>query len=298
MDDVVNAVAARFRADASRHTLVNPNISREGLAVAFAQSSDATWVAHDAGLLTGHLHGTLLENADHGRGIWISPDGLSFDSADTLADLYRVAGATWIGEHAYEHYVWTVDDRAATEPWYELGFARMHQRGVLALDAPAPARFAPGYSVRSGGPDDLDQAMQLDAELDAAQHEGPSFVIGADHASSREDLRELLEDPDVRHYVVEFNGEGVAQCLTYPLGQIRGSFDDTVHLSAVVVRAAHRGHGVATAMIDTAINDALDDGFAHAEANWRVTNRSAAHFWRGYGFRATYVRLHRTIGPH
>jgi hypothetical protein len=32
------------------------------------------------------------------------------------------------------------------------------------------------------------------------------------------------------------------------------------------------------------------------ETNWRVTNRRAANFWLRYGFRPTYVRLHRTIG--
>ena len=298
VDEVVGAVAARFDADAQRQPLVNPDFSREGLAHAFTQSADATWVARDEGSLVGHLHGALLENADYGRGVWIGPDGASFDGVDTLAELYRVAGALWIAEGAREHYVWTLEDRDRLEPWYELGFARMHQRGVLVLEARNPVALTPGYSLRRGGPGDLELAVALDAELDAAQHEGPSFVIGDAHASAREDLRETLEDPDVHHYVVEYEGAGVAQCFTYPLAPIRGSYDDTVHLSAVAVRGAHRRCGVGRAMVDRALHDARAAGFTHAETNWRVTNRTAANFWRRYGFTTTYVRLHRTIGPH
>ena len=298
VDDVVDVVAQRLRADALCQPLVNPHFSRDGLAEALARSDDSTWVARDGGLLVGHLHGAQLENADHGRAVWMSPDGVSFDGVDTLAELYRAAGTSWIAQGAFEHYVWTFDNRDALEPWYELGFARMHQRGALVLESRAPATFALGYSVRRGGPGDLELVVKLDAALDAAQHEGPSFARGVGHASSREDLRETLEDPEVHHYVVEYEGVGVAQCLTYPLPPIRGSFDNTVHLSAVTVLAAHRGRGVATAMVDVAMRDAVAAGFTHAETNWRVTNRSAANFWRRYGFTPTYVRLHRTIGPH
>lgn len=296
IDHVVESVAVSFASDAARNALVNSVISREGLAESFAATHDATWVAESDGRLTGHLHGTLLESSDHGRGIWVGPDGVSFDDLDTLAALYREAGARWIGEGALEHYVWTLDHPDSTGPWYEMGFARMHLRGVLALDTPRHTLFTEGYSIRRGAPDDLDLAVELDAELDFAQHLGPSFSIGHDHSSKREDLLEALEDPEVHHYVVERGGVGVAQCLTFPLPSIRGSFEDTLHLSAVTVREGHRGRGVATAMVDVALNDALGAGFGHVETNWRVTNRQAANHWRHYGFTPTYVRLHRTIG--
>jgi len=296
IDHVVESVAVRFATDAARNSLVNPVISHEGLAEAFASTNDATWVAERDGHITGHLHGALLENSDHGRGIWVGPDGVSFDDVDTLAELYGEAGTRWIGEGALEHYVWTLDHPDVTGPWYDMGFARMHQRGVLVLDVPRRALLAEGYSIRRGGADDLDLAVELDAELDAAQHLGPSFSIGHDHSSKRDDLLEALEDPEVHHYVIERDGVGVAQCLTFPLPPIRGSFDDTLHLSAVTVREGHRGRGIATAMVDIALNDASAAGFGHVETKWRVTNRRAANHWRHYGFTPTYVRLHRTIG--
>jgi ribosomal protein S18 acetylase RimI-like enzyme len=88
----------------------------------------------------------------------------------------------------------------------------------------------------------------------------------------------------------------VAQCITFPLPTRRGSFDATLHVSAVAVRETHRGRGVGTALVDLALDRARQKGFEYAETNWRVTNRPAARFWTDYGFEPTYVRLHRTVG--
>jgi ribosomal protein S18 acetylase RimI-like enzyme len=143
---------------------------------------------------------------------------------------------------------------------------------------------------------DIDIAVALDDELDAVQRVGPSFSIGLDHSTKREDLLETLEDPDTNYYVVEVDNRAVAQCITFALPPRRGSFDQTVHLSAVTVDAEYRQLGLGTAMVDWALREALEGGFLFAETNWRVTNRRADNFWRNYGFTPTYVRLHRTIG--
>jgi len=246
--------------------------------------------------VVGHLYGALLESAAYGRGIWIGPDGVSFDDTDVLSDLYAVAGRAWIDQGAHEHYVWVLDDISATQPWYELGFARMHARGVLALDGVARVELPSGYAMRRATLEDLDTAVSLVEELDRAQEEGPSFSVDLDSSSQRDELAETLSDPEVRCYFAQFNGDVVGQCITYPLPERRGSFDETLHLSAVVVRDAHRRHGVARALVDAALNDARDEGFLYCETNWRVTNRRAQRYWMSYGFRPTYVRLHRTIG--
>lgn len=296
VDQVVELIVARLASDARRNHFVNPVISRDILAQSLRTTSDASWVLESAGRITGHLYGALLESNEHGRGIWIGPDGFSFDDTDSLSELYRVAGTQWITSKALEHYVWTLDDAASTQSWYEMGFARMHQRGVMAIDREHPSELASGYSIRRGGAHEIDLAVRLDDELDRAQRDGPSFSIGLDRSSKREDLLEALEDPDVHHYIVECGSDGVAQCLTFPLPEIRGSFPHTLHLSAVTVSEEHRGRGIATAMVNRALSDARAAGFEYCETNWRVTNRLASKYWRRYGFTPTYVRLHRTIG--
>jgi ribosomal protein S18 acetylase RimI-like enzyme len=153
------------------------------------------------------------------------------------------------------------------------------------------------YVLRRGTIDDLELAVQLDDELDRAQSEGPSFAIGLSTASQLNDWTETLGDPETNHFIVDYQGAGVAQCVTFALPTLRSSFDKTIHLSAVVVRAEHRGRGVASAMIDAAFNDAVHEGFLYGETIWRVTNRQATRFWKNFGFETTYVRLHRTVGP-
>jgi ribosomal protein S18 acetylase RimI-like enzyme len=296
IEGVVRRVKERLSLDARRHELVNPTFSEGNFADALTHAMSQTWVAEDAGALVGHLYGALLESPEYGKGAWVGPDGVSFDRPDILDALYAEAGLAWIEGESIEHYAWIFDDVVDTSPWYELGFARMHARGVLALAGRRAEAWPLGYSIRLGGPDDLEVALELDHILDEAQQRGPSFALFVEHGSRPEEMLDTLDDPDVRHYVVEYDGDAVAQCITFPLDPRRGSFDNTLHISALAVRPEHEHRGVAQALVRRALNDADAAGFRYAEANWRVANHRAAQFWLRYGFSITYVRLHRTIG--
>jgi GNAT superfamily N-acetyltransferase len=296
VDDIVALITHRLAADAIEQPLINPLISSQLLADSLLTSLHATWVAEENGRIVGHLYGALFENEISGNGIWIGPDGASFESVDVLSDLYSAGGAAWIELGALEHYVWTLDDPSRTTAWHELGFARMHLRGVMEITNTRTRSLPVGYRIRRGVVEDLDLAVALDAALDEAQRQGPSFSIRPHGESTRDDLYETLVDPEVHNYLVEFNGRAVAQCITFPLPPRRGSFDDTLHLSGVSVLLEHQGRGVAAAMVGHALANAVTANFRYVETNWRVTNRRAQSFWLHYGFRPTYVRLHRTIG--
>jgi GNAT superfamily N-acetyltransferase len=297
IDDVVARIAQRLIDDATIKTLVNPVISFDHLRQALAAATASTWIARREERIVGHLFGALLENATYGRSIWIGPDGVSFDDGDILSSLYAVAGEEWTEAGANEHFVWTLDDPSTTSAWFDLGFSKMHTRGVMELRE-GHHDLDENYTLRHGTFDDLDLAIELDDELDRSQSEGPSFARGTSKASQRDEWIETLSDPDTRHFIVDFEDTGVAQCVTFPLPDQRSSFQNTIHLSAVVVAPAHRGRGVAGAMVDAALDDARERGFTHVETNWRITNRLASRYWTTHGFETTYVRLHRTIGKY
>ena len=273
--DVVRRIQRRLEHDASVRPLINPVLDVEILAHSLAGAAQQTWVLERDGEIAGHLYGTLLDDDEYGRGVWVGPDAVSFDDAEDLAALYAHAGEAWLAAGAREHYVWTVDDVVSNDPWMELGFARMHRRGVMQLVGERHHSLSVGYEIRRGSPADLDLALSLDASLDEAQSHGPSFLLSAHRSTTRDEMIESLSDPDVRHYVVDHHGRGVAQCMTFALPTRRGSFDRTIHLSAVSVAAGHRGRGIGTALVDAALNDALAAGFEYVETNWRVTNRGA-----------------------
>lgn len=293
---VVERVNERLARDARRNALLSANFSDQHFAAALRDAAHQTWVAEESGVITGHLFGAMLDSPEYGRGAWVGPDGVSFDSSAVLDALYAAAGAEWIERQAIEHYAWVFDDPSDTTPWYDLGFARMHVRGVYALTSGEHDGLPDGYTLRRGGPADLELALELDRVLDEAQQRGPSFALFVEHASRPDEMLEMLEDPDVRYYVVERNGLGVAQCLTFALEARRGSFDDALHLSALSVRPEHEHRGVARGLVGHALKEGFEDGFRYVETNWRVTNHRAASFWRHYGFHPTYVRVHRTIG--
>jgi ribosomal protein S18 acetylase RimI-like enzyme len=298
VDAVVERVEQRLDDDARINRLVNPSLDRGLLAQSLASATSATWVALEDDQVAGHLYGAVLESSSYGRGAWTGPDGSSHDSTDVLADLYAQSGQSWFDQGALDHYVWTLDHPSRTGPWHELGFARMHQRGVLELTSRAARRLPPQYRLRPGSLADLEVGLELLGEIDRAQARGPSFAVNPSRANDRADLEETLADPEVDLLLVECDGDAVAQLITYPLPAQRGSFERTAYLSAVAVREAHRGRGVASALVDAALAAARANGFDHAETSWRVTNREAARFWRSYGFTPTYVRLHRRIGAN
>jgi ribosomal protein S18 acetylase RimI-like enzyme len=294
LGEVVERVAAKLSNDAARNSLINPTFSSREFRRALAQVRDHTWVALRGSEIVGHLYAAVVESAEHGWGAWIGPDGVSFDDQSVLAELYDEASAAWRVRDVREHFVWVLDDEVEFAPWWHLGFSPAHVRGVLALATRPTAIVPDGYHLRRGSVADLDVALMLDRVLDDAEHQGAHPSSDDVPTTRREEWRELLADEEVHHYLVEVAGEAVAQCVTYPLAPQRGSFDGTLHVSAVVVLAAHEHRGVARSLISAALDDAERSGFHFAEVSWRVTNRRASQFWGRYGFVPTYVRLRRT----
>ena len=297
VDSVVARIASRLQDEARLNTLVNPTFSTALLSDNLRAAVPFTWVAIRDGRVVGHLFGAVLNDADSNRAVWVGPDGVSFDDFDILAELYAHAGQSWIEDGALEHLVWVLDNPDATRPWHELGFARVHIRGLRRLPVGVAHVLPPRYRLRLAGPDDLEVALAMDQLIDAAQSAGPSFLLEPG-ASSINELAEDLDDPELAYYLLEDDSAPIGQCLVYPLPAQRGSFAKTIHLSSVVVREDHRGRGLGRALVDHALERAYAEGFEYADASWRATNTTGARFWTRYGFRTTYVRLHRSVGPY
>lgn len=292
----VTSVVTRVKGSLARASHDEPFISdafdeAEFDAALRAQRAEV-WVAVRGERVVGHLYGALLDDA-RGRSAWVGPDGVSFDDLETLAALYGVAGRTWFDAGAHEHWVWVPDQLDAFVPWSELGFAKEHRRGVRALTSHPPRALPEGLTLRRGTDDDLDAAVELDAALDESQRDGPNFFFA--DAVPGEGITDTLADPEVTLHVLERGTDVIGQCLTYPLERRRGSFEDVVHLSGVVVRDEWRRRGWGHAMIEAVLDELHRDGVRHVEVHWRVANRGAEKFWRTLDFRPTYTRLRRVL---
>ncbi|MCU1362601.1 MAG: GCN5-related N-acetyltransferase [Acidimicrobiaceae bacterium] len=294
LEAVATRVGNRLAHDARRSALINAHFSGDLFTSALANATDQTWVEVDHDHIVGHLYGAVLDSSEHGRGAWIGPDGVSFDTGDVLSSMYDEASREWSRRGAAQHFAWVFDDADDIRPWLALGFEPAHRRGLMSLNHLDTSVMPTGYLLRRGHVADLELALELDRLIDeeASARATPPPARSDDVTNS---WRELLDDDEVHYYVVEYDGRGVAQCVTYPLEPRRGSFDHTLHLSAVAVVGDHEHRGVARAMIAAALEHARRAGFHYAEANWSVSNRRAEHFWTRYGFQRTYVRLRRTM---
>ncbi len=293
VDDVVSAVQRDQHVAHRLNRFVSDTLDRRELAEALATRRSPTWIARDGARFAGHLTASVLADPSGSSSAWISPDAASFDRPSTLARLYAEAGERWIGDGVDEHVTWVYDRPDVSGPWLELGFARAFRRGSLDLTAPRSTSLPPGYRRRRGSVADLDVALELTGAIDDDDARGPSFAASAPLV--RDELAETLSDPDTIYHLIDYRGETVAQVIAFPLLPVRGAYPHTLHLSAVVVRPAHRGRGVATAMLDDLLHGARRGGYEYADVTWRTSNPAAAAFWSAYGATPTYVRLRRRI---
>ena len=294
VDDIVEAVARDQRLASQSNRFIDAALNRDELGDSYRRRRTPTWVALEGTRLVGHLTATTLQRPSGRVSAWISPDAASFSDVATLGALYAFAGARWLADGVEDHEVWTYDRPDTRDPWLELGFALRFRRGCLELVSRGEPNWPPGYRLRHGTRDDLDLALHFNGLLDDEDAAGPSFA--RPEPFDRDGLAETLDDPDTVHAVVEHLEGPVAQAIVFPLLPVRDAHERTVHLSAVVVEPAHRGRGVATAMLDELAGEARRRGFQYADVTWRTANLAAAAFWRAYGATATYVRLQRRLG--
>jgi len=291
---VVDRIVRRLNDDARRQPLVNPHLDEELLYDTILQATSATWVAQDERGVVGHLYAAVLADPVTSFNAWTGPDGASYDDEIILHQLVALASESWRRAGATHHYSWSLGDPDRTDPWRALGYDARSVRGVMRIVKRDVRRLPTGAVLRLAERNDVERALELDHVIDLAQGE-PKATTRKDLRTTRRELLALLEDPEVRHYVVEADGRVLAQAITFPLPARRGSFDETLHLSEVVVDPSEQGQGIASAMIDEVLEQARRHGFRYVEAQWRVTNEQASSFWPRYGLTPTYVRLGRTL---
>jgi ribosomal protein S18 acetylase RimI-like enzyme len=294
-DQLVQRVVDQLIGDAFVNPLVNPMVDQRLLRDSFRATNERAWVADEHKQLTGHLYGAVLGDRAGERAVWTGPDGVSFDDDQVLRELHRTALPYWRSTGAREHFVWCLSEPTRLEPWHALGYTLAAVRGSLELRARATREFPDGYTLRRGTIDDFERCLKLDEILDTAQGVDLRTLSREQRIADREELFETLSDDECHLYVVEHRGRIVAQCVTFPSPQRRGSFDHTIYLSEVVVEPHHEHRGVASALIDAALSIALAHGFGYVETQWRLSNLRATLYWTNYGFSPTYVRLRRAL---
>lgn len=291
---IAQRVVDQLTRDAAIEPLVSTSFSRADFERALADSASPLWVEDSGGHLRGHLYGATLDDPLRGRQTWTGPDGYSYEFENVLDHLCDWAYRTWRESGSTAHLVWALAGNG-TQDWIERGYRIVSVRGALALGGHFDIAWPTGLRLRRGGLGDLDAAATFDALIDQAQGVDVDSLTDAQRAANTSDLTELLDDPDCRYHFVDADAGPVAQCVTFPLPPLRGSYDDTVYLSSLAVDPRRRRSGLATRLVHAVLNQAIDDGFRFAEVRWHIDNEAATALWSNLGFRPTYVQLRRPL---
>jgi GNAT superfamily N-acetyltransferase len=245
------------------------------------------------GAFAGRLVAALSESDVRGRHTWSALDdhGIATgEDASLYRELYGVAAEAWVEEGYLDHYVVVPATDRVLAAWYSLSFAQQQVHGRRALrqeTAPEPE----GFSLRIGGPADLDIAMALAFVIFDHQALAPTWA-GAPAPpkdEARASYAEHLAEDGVTYFVAEREGE--------PLGHLileRAGAQETELTIAATVPAA-RGLGVGTALTRYALAWAWEEGYRVCITDWRSANLLAGRFWPSMGFEPTAYRLFRPI---
>jgi len=245
------------------------------------------------GHAAGRLLAALQENDVRGRHAWSSLDDHELaggEEPSLYRQLYAVAAEAWVEAGYLDHYVVVPAENAVLAAWYSLSFAQQQVHGRLAVE-PVEVSEPEGFTVRIGGPEDLDLAMELAFVIFDHQAAAPTWAGAPAPAEeeARTSYAEYLAEDGVTYFVAERGKE--------PLGHlILERVDETeTELSIAATLPAARGLGVGTALTTFALGWAWKQGYRTCITDWRSANLLAARFWTACGFEPTAYRLYRSI---
>lgn len=245
------------------------------------------------GEVVGRLVAEIREEDVRGRHSWSALTDHDADEPELYRDLYAVAGSEWLAQGATSHYVVipAVDD--VLWAWLGVGFAieQVHAERELAnVERPA----APGgFTIREGGPNDLDAAARLAPIITEHQIESPvwSGLKRRSDDEFRDSMREALADSEATWFLAERDGE--------PLGGLLLWADpgEPISLDVAMTFPEARGLGVGVALTEHAFWWAREQGHERMKADWRIANLLASRFWPKRGFEPVAYRMVRYVHP-
>ncbi len=245
------------------------------------------------GRFAGRLLATLSESDVRGRHAWsaLADHGIAEgESPGIYRELYAIAGEAWVEGGYLDHYVVVPAGEDVLAAWYSLSFAQQQVHGRLALE-PASLPEPDGFTLRIGGPEDLDLAVDLAFVIFDHQASAPTWA-GAP-APPEEDARasyaEYLAEDGVTYFVAERGNEPLGHLILERVG------DAETELTIAATVPAVRGLGVGSALTRYALAWAWEQGYRTCLTDWRSANLLAGRFWPSVGFEPAAYRLFRSI---
>lgn len=198
--------------------------------------------------------------------------------------LYRAAAAQWLETGCQVHAITLLaNDQAAVNTWFWNGFGLTvvdALRPITPINAPVPT----GYSLRKATSEEVEPLALLEAEHWQHYAQPPTLMV-VNAANTTEELLGFLNNPDNSAWLA-WQGDELAGYLRFE-NRIDGAAEiiygpGITGINGAYVRPAHRGCGLAPALLDCALRDYAARGYHACATDFESFNPEAAAFWPKY----------------
>jgi GNAT superfamily N-acetyltransferase len=191
------------------------------------------------------------------------------------------------------------DDRETLAALVQLGFGEtvidlVRDLSPIPFDAPLD-----GVAVRRAGQPDAAAILELDVGLRRHLEASPVFLRPGP-AKVLEVHRRLLADPAVATFIAETDGVPLAFLRIGPSATDVATIvrdPGTASITGAFTVADHRGDGIASRLLDAALDWARASGYARSAVDHESANVEAARFWARH-FTPVAISVTRRLPAH
>jgi GNAT superfamily N-acetyltransferase len=311
-DEHLDAAAALLARRHARHRALEPLLeprfedpaeARPTLEHLWRDDGMSGSAAFRGGRLVGYVIGAPQAPEVWGPNVWVELPGHAVEDAEDARDLYAHAAARWVEEGNTRHYALLPSEPALVDAWFRLGFGQQQAHGYREVPRDVEVQLPEGCEIRKPEAAMVDELIEVGGALSQHQHASPVFS-SRPLPSEEEIRREWLETIDAgeEELLLGFRDGRPLACWSYVPVERSRHFHGlerpnrrTCFLMFAVTLPGSRGTGLGVALTNAGLAWAAAEGYEAMVTDWRVTNLLASRFWPRRGFRASVLRLYRSI---
>jgi GNAT superfamily N-acetyltransferase len=201
------------------------------------------------------------------------------DSQHIYEALYSQIAAIWTAENYVAHYISLFpNDVDALRAWHWMGFGMISVDALRGLD-PLES-YDVGVSIQRAEPKDLEHVIDLHDALGRYMKRSPIFL--PTESKDQSYFEEWLHNPHKVVWMACWNEEPVALMRLGPADDDVCTIifeEKTTSIYAAFTKEEVRGKGIATALLDRALNWARMSGYERCAVPFEPMNLLGTRFW-------------------
>lgn len=300
IDDAAALVGRRFLDLWQQVPILPPQYSQVSVLQPLLQNilhADRPGVAAiENGRLVGFLTGWLMHSFRGKRSTyspeWANAASLE-DSQRIYEEMYTHLAGIWAAENYLSHYISLFpNDVHALRTLYWLDF------GMISVDAARSLDPIPGggdFNIRRAAPPDLELVIRLHEDLRLYMQTPPVFFLA--ERKERSYYEAWLADPGKVVWLADWHDEPAAIMRLGPADDDVCAIiydEKTTSIYAAFTKEKARQAGIATALLNRALESARASGYERCAVSFEPMNVLGSRFWLKY-FSPVCYSVHRQV---